>query len=99
MQLYWTLKSIPELSGLSLGEGGRVWRSAYWKTYRHWQAWLALAGFGLCVFVANILGGLIGYPTLGGLLGVGVGGFVCGQVIVRLARPYLRDSLSQMQPH
>jgi hypothetical protein len=96
MQLYWTLKSIPELS---LGERGRFWRSVYWKTYRHWQVWLALTSLGLCVFVANILGGLIGYPSAGGLLGVGVGGFICGQVIVRLAKPYLRDSLSQMQTH
>src|SRR5262245_54773623 len=44
MQIYWTLKSIPELSGLPSEEIWRVWRAAYWKTTRHWQFWVSLVG-------------------------------------------------------
>ena len=67
MQIYWTLKSIPELSGLPSEERMRVWRAAYWKTKRHWQFWAGLVGLGLCAGISTHIGGVIG---------AGVGGFV-----------------------
>jgi len=88
MQIYWTLKSIPELSGLPSGERGRVWRTAYWKIIRHWQYWASLLGIGLCVKIGAMLIGN---------LGAYIGGVVCAlihvQVVVHLARPYIRAAL------
>ena len=65
MNIYWTLKSVPELSGLPSGERGRVWRAVSLKTFRHWEVWVALVvPMGLGVFLGNILsqpiGGMIG---------------------------------------
>jgi hypothetical protein len=54
MQLYWGLKSIPELSGLPPAERRRVWRAGHWKAYRHWQTWAAMAGAGLSRASARI---------------------------------------------
>src|SRR5215475_2429971 len=53
MQIYWTLKSIPELSGLPLGERMRVWRAAHWNIYRHWQFWASLVGMVLCMGIGR----------------------------------------------
>jgi hypothetical protein len=44
MPIYWTLKSIPELSQLPPKERGIVWRRVYKMTFRHWQTWIGLLG-------------------------------------------------------
>jgi hypothetical protein len=38
--LYWSLKSIPELSALSGRERLRAWFACVHKTAFHWQTWL-----------------------------------------------------------
>jgi len=102
MQLYWGLKSIPELAGLPSAERGRVWRAAYRQTFRHWQTWAALAGLGLCVAVGGVLGFLVDpsiiSQSIGNLIGGGLGSLVFGQVAVEMARPYLRASSPLQQP-
>jgi hypothetical protein len=98
MKIYWTLKDVPELSGLPSEERMRVWRAAHGKLIRHWQYWAGLVGVGLCAGISVHIGGLIGAGVhIGGLIGVGVGGFVGGfifdQVSKHLARPYIRATL------
>ena len=89
MNIYWTLKSVPELSGLPLRERGRVWRAVSLKTFRHWEVWVALVvPMGLGVFLGNILS-----QPIGGMIGAALGGFVFSQVAVHFTRPYLRDYL------
>src|SRR5215475_3779534 len=61
MRIYWSLKSVPELSDLPSEERRRVWRAAYWKTARHWQFWAGLVGIGLFTFIGNAL---IGHPPI-----------------------------------
>jgi hypothetical protein len=99
MQFYWSLKNIPELSGLSSQDRGRVWRTAHWKIYRHWQVWLALVGLGLCTFIGSMLGRQIDHQTIGSAIGAVVGATIYGQVATRLARPYLRAVVADDKPH
>jgi hypothetical protein len=91
MKIYWTLKSIPELSGLPSGERGRVWRAAHWKMMRHghWQYWAGLVAFYLCLKIGEHI-----YDRIGGYIGVAVGSFIFSQVSIHLARPYIRALLS-----
>jgi len=96
MRIYWSLKSIPELSDLPSEERRRVWRAAYWKTARHWQFWAGLVGIGLFTLIGNAL---IGHPPIGGAIGAGVGGFIYGGLMSHLARPYIRAVLSEKEPH
>lgn len=101
MQLYWSLKSIPELPS---PERGRVWRAAHRKTFRHWQTWAALAGLGLCMVVGGLLGFLVDPSiislSIGNVIGGGLGSLVFSQVVVEMARPYLRtfSSTSLLAP-
>lgn len=98
MQIYWSFKSIPELSGMPAAERGRVWRAVSWKTLRHWQTWAALAGAGLCSAAGGYLGLLVDpsmtSQIIGGTIGAGLGGYAYGQVMTEFARPYLRAFLA-----
>jgi hypothetical protein len=77
MLMYWSLKSIPELSGLPSEERRRVWWAAYLKITRHWQFWASLVGvFFLCVQIGDML---IGH-RIGGPIGAVVSGFILRQV-------------------
>jgi hypothetical protein len=94
MRIYWSLKSIPELSGLPSEERRRVWWAAYLKITRHWQFWASLVGvFFLCVQIGDML---IGH-RIGGPIGAVVSGFILRQVSMHLARPYIRALLSAEQ--
>lgn len=102
MRFYWSLKSIPELSELPRAERGRRWRAVSWKTFRHWQTWVSLAGLALYSAIGVYLGALIDPSTtsqiIGGAIAGGFGGFIYGQVITVMARPYLRSSSSVQHP-
>ena len=84
MQFYWSLKSIPELSGLPRAERGRRWRSVCWKTFRHWQTWASLAGLAMCSALGTYLGALIDPSTtsliISSAIAGGLGGLVYGHV-------------------
>ena len=84
MQIYWTLKSSPELSELPSEKMRRVGRAAFWKTTRHWQFWASFLVLGLCVHIGQYF-----YAPIGGYIGVVVGSFIFSQVSIHVARPAL----------
>jgi hypothetical protein len=98
MRIYWTLKSIPELSNLPLRERWRVWRAA-WRMAKpryHWLWWVGLAAVAVCIVVGRFIGSQInqsGMLTIGTLVGAGLGGFISGQITTALVRPYILDVL------
>jgi hypothetical protein len=95
MKIYWTHRSIPELSGLSREESGRVWRAAYWRSLRDWRMWAWLVG---PVTLGGLVGEwLIGHAPLGGAIGSGIGGFIFGVAASHLMRPYIRAILSERE--
>jgi hypothetical protein len=106
MQIYWSLKSIPELSRLPSEERGRLWDAALWKTTRHWQVWAT--GF-IILFITAIAQTMAqklligtGYrfgQAIGYAIGWGVGWAVFWQVLIHFARPYLRELLLEKEPH
>ncbi|MBK0167488.1 hypothetical protein [Klebsiella sp. S69] len=83
MKIYWTLKSIPELSQLPLKERGKRWRCAYWRTFRHWETWGAL------VLMALFTGsGSYFFSGFGSAVMAGTGGFIYSQIVIYVARKY-----------
>jgi len=102
MKIYWTLKDVPELSGLSQPERRRVHRACYWKAFRRGRCLTALLFCGLCGGLGCSLGWclhwFLGYPTLiwvtlglqgiGGGIGGGLGGLIFGQVLIDYLRPF-----------
>ena len=59
MNVYWTLKSFPELRDLDSSRRKLVWRACCLRPFLHWQTWTAFLGqFGF-VFSGAILGSLI----------------------------------------
>ena len=86
---YWTLKSIPELSGLpSNDERLRVWRDANSKMARrsglHWVS--LVASLAVCIKIGDVL---IGQP-LGTLIGLLVAVLIHTLISLHLVRPYIR---------
>lgn len=97
VQLYWSFKSIPELADLPAGERGRLWRAAWWRTFRHWELWVAMIGLYACASVGRWLGSKVGHPSIGSIAGAALGGLIVGHVLTELARPYLRAELAKRQ--
>ncbi len=92
MPIYWTIKSIPELSQLPPKERGIVWRRVYKMTFRHWQTWIALLGCGAFAFSGIYLAKFIDmHSTIGAAIGGGVGGLLFSQVAIYVARRYYKD--------
>ncbi len=88
MPIYWTLKSIPELSDLSLAERNRRFARIRRKAFRHWQTWLGLLGCSVLSGIGSVLGGNLGHPFIGAAIGGGVGGLIYFQALIHLARIY-----------
>ena len=94
---YWTLKSIPELSGLpSNDERLRVWRDANSKMARrsglHWVS--LVASLAVCIKIGDVL---IGHPPLGTIIGLLVAVLIYTLISLHLVRPYIRTLLSAEQ--
>ena len=89
MQLYWTLKSIPELALLPPAERQRLWRAAYSRASGHWLMWAGMFGTGLCAAIGLVIGQSIGWLWVGIISGAGIGGIIHGQIVVDLTRRYL----------
>ena len=98
MPIYWSLKQIPELAGLSAEERSVAWRRASMKTFRHWQTWVALVACGLCGAAGSMVGGHLGSSLLGAAVGGGIGGFLFGQVATSIARKHYRELLQGKGP-
>lgn len=88
MKIYCTLKSIPELAGLTPWERGRRWRSAYKAAFRHWQTWAGLAVCGAFGYAGSYFFGIVGTVLLAGL-----GGFVYGQIVTHVVLKHYRHRL------
>jgi hypothetical protein len=94
MPIYWTLKSVPELSTLPRQERVRAWQRASLKTLRHWQTWLGLIACGACAWLGSYVGASFGHPIVGAALGGGIGGFISSQASIHVARLHYRDVLT-----
>ncbi|MEO2019970.1 MAG: hypothetical protein ABGZ53_37020 [Fuerstiella sp.] len=109
--IFWSYRSIPELSGLSRADQKAVWKACHRKAYGHWQCWL---GVGIVtaiacgtVFIAMIF--LMGWLDPGqsmlfviGYLALQVAGvvfFTLGitHVQIRYTRPYLQTYLNDRE--
>jgi hypothetical protein len=99
MTFYWTLKSVPELSGLSPRERQQVHHVCYSRhVFRSARCLIALCLCGLCggagVAVgsfAHLLFGVqfsIWHVAIGGGIGGGLGGFYFGQTVTSYLRPF-----------
>ena len=93
MQIYWSLKSIPELAEIPERERGRLWRAAHLRIFRHWQVWVALGGCAFAAALGSSLGELTGYSIIGFAIGAGIGAFLYAQVAMHFARPHIRELL------
>lgn len=89
MQIYWTLKSIPELAQLPASQRRRVWCSAYWRAFRDWRMQAAMFVTGLCAGIGFVAGHALDWPIVSGLIGSAIGGFLSGQIVVDLVRSYV----------
>lgn len=83
MKIYWTLKSIPELAGLTACERKRRWHSAYKSVFRHWQTWSGVLLLGACAGAGSYSFGLAGAVLL-----AAIGGFLYGQIVTRIVLKY-----------
>ena len=93
MEIYWTLKSIPELRDSSIRERSRRWQRAYHKSFRHITTWIALLLCALGGGIGAYFGQKLGSGLLGAGLGGGAGGFIFCQVSIAVARKHYRDIL------
>lgn len=93
MKIYWTLKQIPELSGLSSKERGKRWRKAYKKSFRHWETWLGVICLGLCAAAGSWVGDALNMRLLGAGIGGACGGLVFSQVTLSVVLQHYRDIL------
>ncbi len=97
MNIYWTLRQIPELRDLPKDQRSRVWRHFYLRDYK--------------VKMINLLGSLavvapgmwllthVDHPTSAATLfcalSMGLILVIVGQVRIRLLRPSIRDYLKE----
>ena len=111
MKVYWRLKDVPELAGLSWTDRIRVGRACFFRFgFGLWQFWVAC----LLEFVFIILGGLaaslayafdlpraVSYAC--GLVGVLTGcliyGWIYSTVVIDRLRPHFRDYIAERKGH
>ncbi len=96
MKIYWTIKSIPELSNLPDEERRRIWRRCWAKASGNWKTWIELCA--LCSTLAlftwffgrtwGLLGGIIGGIIVGSVLGL-----IWAQVVIRKTIPHIRAEI------
>jgi hypothetical protein len=102
MALFWSLKNVPELAGLSPREKKYLWRQCWRNAYRHWQTIVALALLGIGVGLGQVVGLLLFWPNgesfqdfapafiamfCFGMVAAGTGGFAYGVVLINILRP------------
>jgi|SRR6185369_10031436 len=92
MKIYWTKKSIPELSQLSKNDATRLWKQCYKEAMHERLPKLAIIITGLLAGIGCMLWG-----PIGGGIGGGIGGFIYGQVITSKIRPYLIAAIEKEQ--
>jgi len=103
MKIYWTIKSVPEFSGMSKKQINEIWIPCYWKTYKHWQQWFMMSISILSIVAPVYLlatGSLLHVNTLSFILIIVVPAlvwFLWGHYSIVLGLPYIRDSVSDKE--
>ncbi len=97
MKVYWSLKSIPEISQLSSKERLAAWRRVYWITYRHWPTWVGFFACAGCLLSGHWLGERLGHSVLGVVAGGGLGAWVSAQFSIYVARRNYGEMLERSQ--
>lgn len=93
MTIYWTMRSVPELAGLSRRERGRTWRRHVLSGLKHWRARVGLLGMWGLMAVGIFAGSALFDPPTSIVFGAvcgGTGGFMFQQLLISAVRPYLR---------
>jgi len=97
MKIFWSFKSIPELAEMPKSEAKKIWLRCYLKSYRSWQAWLALIICGACAAFGYIIGYTISDTYIVGPIGAGIGGaiggLIGGHIHTRRMRQYICEYL------
>ena len=101
MKIYFTLKSIPELSDLSRKERRRLWSRHAYKSFRHWQTWIGFFTYLVIIIIGFIISLQVqpwffyGYAILGVAGGFGV--LICMQFMIPTIRRYLAEERNKDQ--
>ena len=101
MKLYLTFKDVPEFLDLSNAERRRVNQACYRQAFKSRHCLAAFLIWGLCAVAGSALGNYlplffgfehsIWQPTMGGVIGSAVGGFIWGQIVTDFLRPFYAD--------
>jgi len=97
MKIYWSLKSVPELSGMSKKERKVIWRRCYLKTFRNWQTWVAFIACVVCAGIGNVWGQILGAEIISTAIGGGIGGLILGLVTAEMESRNIREYLDSHQ--
>ena len=106
MQIYWSLKRVPELSELSPAERKQVHRACYSQAFvGSGRFFAALVACGLCAAVGSVVGhsihSVFGVPfsiwhaAVGAGIGGGVGGWLFSEVSMHCLRPFYADYIKR----
>jgi hypothetical protein len=113
MRIYWRLRDIPELVGLSLREQREAWRACYGHAIGHWHYWRAaiavMLSDAVCLGIVSLAvkraaSGLTSSLTASAISGIFVGtfgviyGFAMNHVTVCIVRPHLLDYVAAHFP-
>jgi hypothetical protein len=86
MQIFWSIKDIPELAGLNDNQQKTAFRECYQKyLFSLWQTWAACGLMSTLVTVGMSVFG----PIIGAGLGGAIGGGLLGIIITNALRPKL----------
>ncbi len=100
MKIYWTIKSVPEFSGMSSKQIKEIWMP-YWKTYRYWQQWVMLVLsltsiiFPLYLFMSEAFSNNSIYLQIVAFLVPGLVWLFWGHYSIVLGMPYIRNVLNE----
>jgi hypothetical protein len=87
MQIYWSIKDIPELANLTPEQQKQAWRACYSRyVFKHWEPLASLVLLGVLIAI-----GIQFLGVIGGIIGGGLGGGIFGIVSTNVLRPHLRE--------
>jgi len=92
MKIYWSLKSVPEFSGMPASERKEAWREWYGLVPTTPRIVVAFATVGVCAFSGAVLGEHFGHQVIGSALGGTLGSFANAQASIYMTLRYLRKA-------
>jgi len=96
MPIYWSYKSLPELSALPAAEHKEVWKKAVWHVYGYWQTWLVLPlALVPIMLIGSWLGSMVGHDVIGTVIGAAIGGAIYERIVLEMARSYLKKTVAR----